>query len=100
MSDEDKVPDHVSDNIEAMLALRAKSEGRLRRGQRAVEALTSSVGRPRTLYVLLAGVTLWIAYNSSVAQNSGHPLDAPPFFWLQGLIALYAALMTTMILTT
>jgi uncharacterized membrane protein len=98
--DKDTVPEHVSDNIEAVLALRADSEQRLHRSQRAVEALTGFIGQPRTLYVLFAAVFMWTSYNYSLAAAGGHAFDPPPFFWLQGLITLYAAIMTTVILTT
>ncbi|HEY4103862.1 MAG TPA: DUF1003 domain-containing protein [Polyangiaceae bacterium] len=94
------IPDHVSENIEAVLAMRAKSERRLRCDQRAVEAATGIIGRPVTLYVLFAAVALWVAYNLWQRANGGHPFDPPPFLWLQGVIALYAATMTTIILTT
>ncbi len=94
-SDQNSVPEHVSDNIEAVLEMRAKSERQLRRGQRAVEALTELIGQPRSLYVLLVGIIVWVSCNH--ARTS---FDPPPFFWLQGLITLYAAMMTTIILTT
>jgi uncharacterized membrane protein len=93
--DQDTVPEHVSDNIDAVLEMRAKSEGLLRRDQRAVEALTSFIGQPRSLYALLGLIVVWTSYNH--ARSS---FDPPPFFWLQGIITLYAAVMTTIILTT
>ncbi|HEX3775949.1 MAG TPA: DUF1003 domain-containing protein [Polyangiaceae bacterium] len=100
MPEQQHIPDHVSENIDAVLALRARSEKRLRRDQRAVEAATGVIGRPLTLYVLFGAVALWVGYNLSPSANGGHPFDPPPFFWLQGVIALYAAVMTTIILTT
>src|SRR5450432_1623562 len=97
---QETVPDHVSDNIEAVLAMRAKTERLLRRDQRAVEALTDFIGQPRTLYVLFVAVLAWTSYNHWLATSGRHAFDPPPFFWLQGLIALYASVLTTIILTT
>jgi uncharacterized membrane protein len=97
---QETVPDHVNDNIEAVLAMRAKSERLLRRDQRAVEALTDFIGQPRTLYVLFVGVLAWTSYNHWLVASGAQPFDPPPFFWLQGLIALYASVLTTIILTT
>jgi uncharacterized membrane protein len=94
------VPEHVSENIEAVLALRAESERRVHRSQRVIESLTWSLGKPRTLYVLLLGVFAWTAYNLVRGESGGHPFDPAPFFYLQGLITLYAAIMTTIILIT
>jgi len=91
----------VTLNIEAVANLRALSESGLPNSQKAVESLTSALGRPRTLTVLIGGIALWTAYNGWAAPLAKvHPFDPPPFFWLQGLVSLYAALVTTMILTT
>jgi uncharacterized membrane protein len=97
---EEIVPEHVSENIDAVLALRAKSERQLHRSQRAVESLTGALGKPRTLYVLIACVLVWTSYNHSVAVAGGRPFDVAPYFYLQGIITLYAAGMTTIILIT
>jgi uncharacterized membrane protein len=99
-SDENTVPDHVTENIDAVLAMRAKSELRVHRSQRVVESLTGFLGKPRTLYALLVGVFGWAFYNHSVAVAGGQPLDSPPYFYLQGVMALYAAVMTTIVLIT
>jgi uncharacterized membrane protein len=95
------VPDHVTLNIEAVANLRALSESEIPNGQRAIESLTIGLGRPRTLMMLIAGIAIWTVYNCAfVSIVNLKPLDPPPFYWLQGFIGLYAALMTTMILTT
>ncbi len=101
MPDDHRLPDHVYDNIETMTRLRLAEERALPGEQRKVEALTSWVGRPQTLYALAGIVLVWIAYN--VWAHRWHPaaeLDAPPFFILQGVVGVYAALITTMILVT
>jgi len=98
--DENTVPEHVTENIAAVLAMRARSESRVQRSQRVVESLTGFLGKPRTLYVLLAGVLTWTSYNHSLAVAGGQPWDSPPYFYLQGVIALYAAIMTTIVLIT
>jgi len=95
------VPSHVTLNIEAVASLRASSESELPNSQRPIESLTVALGRPRTLMVLIGGIAIWAFYNGGGAAIAGmHPFDPPPFYWLQGLVGLYAALMTTMILTT
>jgi uncharacterized membrane protein len=42
-----------------------------------------------------------VAFNLLTPKLFGWPLiDPPPFFWLQGMVALSALLMTTMVLIT
>ncbi len=95
------VPNHVTLNIEAIANRRALSESELPNSQRVIESLTLALGRPRTLMVLIGGIAIWAFYNCCVAFRANvHPFDPPPFYWLQGLVGLYAALMTTMVLTT
>ena len=93
------VPDHVSDNIETIAELRQSVEQRMNRHQRAVETATSAIGRPQTLYFLAALVLGWTVYNAEAAHHALPVFDAAPFFWLQGLISLYAAFVATMVLT-
>lgn len=53
------------------------------------------MGRPWTLFALLAFVAAWIAFHSQRRS-----FDPPPFFWLQGLVGLSALLVATMVLIT
>jgi len=94
------VPPHVTENIDAIASLRNATKGRLTVHQRAIETVTAFVVRPLTVYLLLAIVASWIALNVAEAAFGGSPLDPPPFFWLQGGVALYCALVTTVVLTT
>jgi uncharacterized membrane protein len=87
-------------NVETIAQLRSSLRRGVDRHQRAVEAATRAVGRPRTVYTLLVVVLLWIGANSLAGRLGWPEWDPPPFFWLQGAVALYAALVTTMVLTT
>jgi uncharacterized membrane protein len=100
MSEKTGVPEHVSDNIDAILALQARAEQALRPDQRAIEGLARVLGQPRSLYGLLCAVVAWGAYNSWATAKHAPVFDAPPFFYLQGFIALYAAVTTTIVLIT
>jgi uncharacterized membrane protein len=100
MTDKTRLPEHVHDNIEAISAMRLEEERSLPPDQRAVEALTGWIGRPRSLYVFAVIVLLWIGYNLAAPAAGGNAFDAAPFFILQGIVAVYAALMTTMLLVT
>ena len=68
--------------------------------QRIVERVTAALGRPAALYVVFVVVVAWIAGNVLTAVAGLEPPDAAPFFWLQGLIGVYAAVVTTGVLIT
>jgi uncharacterized membrane protein len=85
---------------QAVLALRARQDEQIGRQQRFVEHLTLAFGRPRTIYVTLAMVVLWVVFNLVAPALSLPVLDSPPFGRMQGIVGLAALLMTTMVLTT
>ena len=91
----------VSQEVESVASIRARAEQRLDRHQRMMEVLTTALGRPRTIYVTLSIVVGWVAFNLVTPKLFGWPrIDPPPFFWLQGMVALSALLMTTLVLIT
>ena len=91
----------MSDNIESVASIRARVDRGLDPHQRMMEGVTGGLGRPRTVYMILTVVVGWIAFNVLVRRLTGRqPIDPPPFFWLQGVVALSALLMTTLVLIT
>src|SRR4029077_14072636 len=91
----------MSQDVESVASIRARAEQRLGKHQRMMEILTAALGRPRTVYVTLVIVVGWIVFNLFGCSLLGwRRLDPPPFFWLQGTVALSALLMTTLVLIT
>jgi uncharacterized membrane protein len=91
----------VFQDVESVASIRARAEQRLDRHQRMMEVLTAALGRPRTVYVTLSFVVGWVAFNLVMPKLFGwQRIDPPPFFWLQGMVALSALLMTTLVLIT
>jgi uncharacterized membrane protein len=91
----------LSQDIESVASIRARTERDLDKHQRMMEDLTGALGRPRTVYVILTVVVGWIAFNMLILRPLGRrPIDPPPFFWLQGAVAFSALLMTTLVLIT
>jgi uncharacterized membrane protein len=94
------VPEHVQQKIEVVADLRARSENAVGQEQRLIETITAKLGRPRTLWALLCVVVAWVSANVLVHVAGRPPFDPPPFFWLQGLVGLYAAIASTVVVTT
>ena len=95
-----RIPEHVAQSVGNVASLQARARGTLTQHQRSVEWLTMALGRPRTLYVVVALVAVWIGVNTRLYLVNGRALDPPPFPWLQGAITLGALLMATMVLIT
>jgi uncharacterized membrane protein len=90
--------DRVHGNIESIEQLKAEAERAVSPRQLLIERIARSIGRPATVIALICGSAAWIAFNEYLAHTGRTPIDAPPFFWLQGTLALFAALVTTMVL--
>jgi len=91
---------HLENNLKAIEAMRQRQEVGLSRQQVFVERLTVALGRPRALYLFLGLCFGWVAWNLAPASLGLPQLDAPPFFWMQGVVSVVALLLTMMVLTT
>lgn len=97
-TDAASLPALIRENVEAVDELKAEAEREAGVHQLVIERAASRLARPITLFILLAMVSLWIGVNVGLDHAGYAPIDAPPFFWLQGCLALYAAMVTTMVL--
>jgi len=88
---------HVKHAV-TIAGLKARSEASRSAAQRTVERITEYLGKPGTIAVLVVGVGLWISWNAYCITHNMWTPDPPPFYWLQGVTGMYAALMTTFIL--
>jgi uncharacterized membrane protein len=87
------------ETIESVADLDRGAEHTISAHQRRIERATHLLGRPRTVYIALAAVGLWIGANLVLAAF-GRAFDPPPFAYLDCIISLAALLMTIVILTT
>jgi uncharacterized membrane protein len=92
--------DLIGQNIETIADLYAHAQRGLSPHQKIIERVTAFLGRPLFLYVILLFVALWIGINLALADAGLYSFDPPPFYWLQGIIALSALLMTNVVLIT
>ncbi len=92
--------DILDKDIETIVEMRIVAERGVSRHQRIIEKVTSSIGRPLSLYLLLFFILLWILANIFHRYLYLPLLDAPPYPWLQDIASLSALLMTTAILVT
>ena len=93
-------PTHVEDTVQQIARLRAEHDRRASPLQKTVERFTARVGSPGFVVVLTLIVASWIGLNCVSLAIGDEPIDPPPFFWMQGAVALAALYMTVFILAT
>ena len=96
----DPVTEHISQNIDSILAFYRREEQKISDSQRLLETVGGFMGRPSYLASVLAFIALWLLANALSELLGFQPLDPPPFFWLQGAVSLGALLTATVVLIT
>jgi len=81
---------------DATVQLRAEHRMETTRLQGAVDRLTAVVGWPGFVAAVSAAIVVWVIAN----LLARHPVDPPPFTGLQGMLAVAAVLIASLILTT
>ena len=94
------LPGQIDDTIQSIAELERKALAGASLQQRAIERFTLAIGRPRTVWIVLAVVAAWVALNFALRAAGRPEVDPPPYYWLDGVIGLAALLMATLILTT
>jgi uncharacterized membrane protein len=94
------LPEHMVRNVQAIAEMHLQAERTVGAHQRAIESGTARLGRPASLYVIVAAVLVWGLVNTLGPRLGIRVLDPPPFPWLQGVVGLAALLTTAMVLIT
>lgn len=94
------LPEHISQNIETIIALHTRNEQNVPRHQRVVEAVTAFFGRPAFLYSIILAIALWMLPNVLPRRLGVRRFDPPPFAWLGFSLSVSSLLITTGILIT
>ena len=88
----------LSQNAEINALLMQQSLTSLTNLHRPIERLARLLGRPIFIITALTLFLLWIALNLNLAFFTHRSWDAPPFFWLQGLIGVLSLVITATVL--
>ncbi|MDB6014549.1 MAG: hypothetical protein JWL65_6799, partial [Gammaproteobacteria bacterium] len=84
--------DHISENIEGVVALQRREWDATSPSQLRLERVSRIVGRPAYLVGILLLSAVWILFNSISARFGVVPFDPPPFQWLELLVSCIALL--------
>ncbi len=94
------LPAHIEETVQAIARLHSEHYAQATPLQKLMDAMTARAGKPSFLVGISVVVAGWIVLNLCLMALKMEALDAPPFAWLQGAVALAALFMTALILTT
>jgi uncharacterized membrane protein len=94
------LPEHITQNIDAIMALHTRHEQSISRHQRVVETVTAFFGRPVFLFSLIIAIAFWIVPNILPRRLGVRRFDPPPFAWLGFMVSAGSLLMTAGVLVT
>lgn len=90
--------DHISENIESVVALQRREWDATSPSQRRLERVNRVAARPAYLVGILLFSAVWILFNSISRRFDIPPFDPPPFQWLELLISFVALITATVVL--
>ncbi|ADV66441.1 DUF1003 domain-containing protein [Deinococcus maricopensis] len=88
----------LSQNAEINALLLQQAELNLTALHRPIERFSRLVSRPAFIVGALGLAALWISVNLVMKAEGRAPWDEPPFYWLQGVLALLSLLITMTVL--
>jgi uncharacterized membrane protein len=94
-----ELPTSAKENLEILSNFKDGEEAQISGVQLAIERVSRFFGSPAYFAFAVAFIVIWIAVNSWGSHQGWLHVDAPPFFWLQGLVSSNALLLTVAVLT-
>ena len=92
------VPSTLHEHVGTVSDFYARHEESATPGQRLFEKISLILGTPTYVSANLIGAVVWMAWNLLAPKLGFTQWDEPPFFWLQGFIALNAFVISTAVL--
>jgi uncharacterized membrane protein len=100
-----KAPDQTAelsstakDNLELLTSFEDGEDAQISGAQLLIERISAFFGSPAYFAFAVAFILIWMLVNGWGAHAGWHPIDAPPFAWLQGLVSSNALLLTVAVL--
>ncbi len=73
-------------------------KGKISGMQLVIERVSAFFGSPTYLFSAVSFIGLWVLVNTWGAFAGWKHVDAPPFFWLQGIVSSNALILTVAVL--
>ncbi len=86
------------DNIHAVASFSHREAAAVSGLQIAIERISAFFGSAAYFVAVVLFILLWAGANAWFLRQGRHPLDAPPYPWLQGIVSSNALLLTIAVL--
>jgi uncharacterized membrane protein len=88
----------AKDNLEILSTFKEREDAQISGVQLLIERVSAFFGSSAYFAFAVAFILIWMLVNAWGAHVGWHPVDAPPFFWLQGMVSSNALLLTVAVL--
>jgi uncharacterized membrane protein len=88
----------AKDNLELLTSFKDREDAQISGTQLLIERISAFFGSPAYFAFAIAFILIWMLVNGWGAHAGWHPIDQPPFPWLQGLVSSNALLLTVAVL--
>lgn len=88
----------AKDNLELLTQFKEGEEAQISGVQLLIERISAFFGSPAYFAFAVVFILVWMLVNGWLYHLGHHPVDAPPFFLLQGLVSSNAVLLTVAVL--
>jgi uncharacterized membrane protein len=95
---QEDLPSSVNENIDTITAFYQRHEEHMSLPQRLIERMSIILGSPGYVAGSVLFMVGWIVANLVAMELGFEEIDEPPFFWLQGIIAVNAFIISTTVL--
>jgi len=85
-------------NLELLASFYEREDARISGLQLLIERISSILGSPIFFACAIAFIVFWVLTNLWGSRAGWEHFDAPPFFWLQGIVSSSALLLTVAVL--
>jgi uncharacterized membrane protein len=94
----EKLSSSAKDNLELLSSFKDGEDSQISGMQLLIERISAFFGSPAYFAFAVAFILIWMLVNGWGAHAGWHPIDEPPFSWLQGLVSSNALLLTVAVL--
>jgi len=95
---ESNLSSSTKDNLEILERLTETEDAAISGMQLMIERISTFFGSPAYFAFAVCFIVLWVLINAWGAHRGWPHVDAPPFFWLQGIVSSNALLLTVAVL--
>jgi uncharacterized membrane protein len=94
------LPPHIEESVGSIARLHADHHHSATPRERAIERMTTRLGRANSIVALAAGALAWVGANLLAEAFGYRPLDPPPFAGLTGVVSVVSLFLVMLILAS